>query len=216
MYCRKCGAEMPDSSRYCSRCGEPLLLEGDIDYSEDEEEVEEETEYYYGSPRKQQSFFGCLFRFVFGLIKLVFSLVLVVAILASAIGTVALYRMKLYVYSTCTYNVSEYLSKQDKEELESMFTGYMFVHDNIYSVIDPDSGLGFDYTPEYLNDINQAGMDEGLSLEFEEGGGFIYCTLSERSNPDERIIVSYRQPSFSERLRFGMLFVNAFIDEIRV
>ncbi len=192
MYCRNCGTEIPEGSKFCGNCG--------INLSVSNEPIEEEITIVHkpglkdDKPNKTHRKKGKRHGFLRFLL-----------VLAAIIFLAFLYITKdVFVCSQISYQPASDFTEADKNDIEQHFLDtylwrYPWDNDGYY-VGNKNTGLGF-----YSKDLEKNSLSDDVKAKFEISGYFARIVL-EIDGDDANVTISYNKASIIERFNFFIRF----------
>lgn len=189
MYCHKCGAQIPDGSRFCNSCGADVSMT-----SQPVERIIAEEPQKSGEQPKAKTNKG-------GLGKAFIYIFLLLLIIGACWFFFTPELNNVYHYSKVTYSSDYPITEDDKADVEDLFIGtYLYKKNDEYYVANLETGLGFS-----SKDIKEKlTAEDGFTMKIEinpNNLNYAYLTMEEKST-NTKITVSYIKASIGERLAF--------------
>ena len=173
MYCRNCGVQIPNGSRFCSNCGAALPIDSGNNF----------TPNMQVSQKKRTNWFSKLIVFL-----------LVVALFL--IGRF-LINLDVYCYSKMTDLTSSNISVQELQELDSYFAGtYLYDEEDDYHIFNIENGL--EVLGSDLCDIE----DDRIDISIKISGNYAYIEITDPASED-RIFFSFYKANLLEKAKFA-------------
>lgn len=181
LYCQRCGAQLPDESKFCTECGFRIGSTNNSSHGE--------TAFIVPPVKEKSRNKGCLSRFL--------RVFLIIAAITVALIAWLIFQLDIFVYKTYSLSSNYDYTFAEKQEMADLFDGaYILLEDNSYNMFYPETGLGGE-----LNQILKAfsSENEQYDADISRGGNYVYIEIL---GQNERIVFTFYKASFPERLRF--------------